>query len=405
MGEEQTSMQGGYEASVEQPQGNYQAEPQQQYEGTPQPAETTSNGETSTFAIRLDPRTGRKSIVSVGADVEEDNTPRVEQPRIDYNNQFSNTYRPQNVQIQQNTQNSVQNIQQNVQQNVPAQNVAQQSNLQNMQFAPQQPAKYQNAGEIIAALNAGNLDESRIPVEMAFQYAQFKQAQQQNIAQQTPAPANVEEQMQARKEFFVKVESMAKEEALKDLGLTEGDLAVAEYSDDAELQQKAAMYNTALAMHRNQIIQNVQNQRMQQIQAQQAQQAIINDVNRQIQELSQSEPHYNEIVNMMSTYFKQVGDFDKGVNYLIALTAYQNGNMTAQQAKDLREYYDKARQAFYAKANNIGTQPRRSPYVESPNGRNSNVNMNNDRAHLIKRLRESTDYREKRAIIGMLAGQ
>ena len=397
MGEEQSySQQAGYEPSQATDNG-YQGN------GTPEPAETTASGEPSTFAIRLDPRTGRKSIVSVGA--EPDDTPQVEQPRIDYNNQFSNTYRPENVQIQQNVQNSTQNIQQNVQQNVPVQNVALQSNVQNLNAASQQPAKYQNAGEIIAAINNGTLDESRIPVEMAFQYAQYRQAQQQQVAQQAPAPQVDEaEQIKARQEYFKQVESLAKERALKDLGLTEGDLAVAEYSDDAELQAKASMYNTALSMHRNQIIQGVQAERAKQIEAQQAQQAVINDINRQIQELSQTEPHYNEIAEMMSNHFKQVGNFDDGVRYLLALNAYNSGNMTAQQAKDLREYYDKTRQALYAKLNNIGTAPRRSPYVESPNGRNSTVDTGNDRATLLKQLRESTDYREKRRIIGLLAG-
>lgn len=371
------------------PEANYEpsnesySEPQQTYqdnyqEGTREPAQT-NDGSPSTFAIRVDPRTGRKSIVSIGEEPEEQQPqpPVVEQPRVDYTTPFNVPPRPQ-----------------------PQQNVVSQQNV-----APPQPAKYQNAGEVVSAMQNGTLDESRIPVEMAFQYAQYKQAQQQQVAEQTPTPDNTDEQLKYRQEYYQKVESMARENALKDVGLTEDDLAIAEYSDDAELQAKASMYNTALAMHRNMIVQNVNAERAKQVAAQQAQAQVVNRVNQKVNELSQTEPHFQEISNSMATFFKDKSiPFDDGVRYLLALNAYNSGNMTEKQEKDLLEYWDKARIAQYSKINGVGTQPRRSPYIETNTSNSSNY-QTNDRQALLKQLRSATDYREKRRLIGLLSQQ
>lgn len=172
------------------PEANYEpsnesySEPQQTYqdnyqEGTREPAQTTNDGSPSTFAIRVDPRTGRKSIVSIGEEPEEQQSqpPVVEQPRVDYTTPFNVPPRPQ-----------------------PQQNVVPQQNV-----APPQPAKYQNAGEVVSAMQNGTLDESRIPVEMAFQYAQYKQAQQQQVAEQTPTPDNTDEQLKYRQQVLNKL--------------------------------------------------------------------------------------------------------------------------------------------------------------------------------------------------------
>ena len=267
-----------------------------------EPSPTTADGSPSTFAIRVDPRSGRRQIVSVGG---EDNG--VEQTQPVYPDMAQQEQISYGLNIPQNLQ------QQNVQ---------------------QQPLpSYANAGEVIAAMNSGTLDESRIPVSMAFQYAQFKQ----NLAKQQAANQQIQmerqqpqqeqqltpEMIQSRQEYFAKVDSLAKTNALKDIGLSEDELITAEYSDDPEIQQRAQMYETALAMHRNNILQAVQAERARQQTEELSQKAIISNINAKITQLSKTEPHFNAIMDNMKTYFKdKTIPFDDGVRYLLAMNAY-----------------------------------------------------------------------------------
>lgn len=366
-------------------------EPQQEPAGATEPSHTASNGSPSTFAIRVDPRSGRREIVSVGGD---DENSGVEQAEPAY----PNMAQPQQPAQQEQITMSL---------NIP----------QNMQVPQAQKlANYANAGEVIAAMNAGTLDESRIPVEMAFQYAQFKQqlAQQQAVNVQRQAEiqqpqqenAITPEMVQARQEYFSKVEKMAVENALKDIGLTEDELVTAEYSDDPIVQQKAQMYQTALTMHRNNILQAVQQERARQETEELSKRAIIANVNAHINQLSQTEPNFKPIMDSMATLFKDKSiPFDEAVGYLLAMNAYNQGSMTEQQANTLGKYWDIARKAYYAKVNNIGQTKPRSPYIEGPANSSNMQNNGMDRASLLKQLRSATDYRVKRQLMGQLLGK
>lgn len=364
-------------------QENYSEAPSTSYsEPQAEPQEASQKPVDSGFAIRVDPRSGKREIVSFGSEPE--NTEQTEQTAPVY----PEMAQPKREQIQMSL-------------NLP----------QNMQATQKQP-NYANAGEVIAAMNAGTLDESRIPVEMAFQYAQFRQqlAQQQvaNVQRQAePQQEITPDVMQARQEYFSKVETMAKENALKDIGLTEDELLTAEYSDDPAVQAKAQMYQTALTMHRNNILQAVQQERVRQETAELSQKAIISNVNAHINQLSQTEPQFNAIMESMGTLFKDknVVDFDDGVRYLLAMNAYNQGVMTEKQATDLQEYYNLARKTIYARINNIGQQRPRSPYVEGSANSSNMQNNSMDRENLLKQLRTATDYRVKRQLMGRLLGK
>ena len=385
----------------------YQEAPQEPV-GATEPSPTASNGSPSTFAIRVDPRSGRREIVSVGGD---DESNGVEQTQPVYQEMAQPRQQQAPQQVQWNTQQPAQ----------PQQKEQIRMNLnipQNLQVPQQQKLpNYANAGEVIAAMSAGTLDESRIPVEMAFQYAQFKQtlAQQQAANVQRQAEMQQPQQetavspdiAQARQEYFSKVESMAKENALQDIGLTEDELVTAEYSDDPVVQQKAQMYQTALTMHRNNILQAVQQERARQETEELSKRAIISNVNAHINQLAQTEPQFKAIMDSMSTLFKDknVVDFDDGVRYLLAMNAYNQGVMTEQQATDLQEYWNLARKTHYARANNIGQPRPRSPYVEGSANSSNMQNSGTDRANLLKQLRSATDYRVKRELMGKLLGK
>ena len=222
----------------------------------------------------------------------------------------------------------------------------------------------------------GIVDESRIPPAFAVQYGQFKekQAQQQAVtqAQQQTTQPTQQNEIQQRIAYMKEIDKIAREETLKQLGLTEDDLKDAEYAnyaDNPDLEERVKSFEGMLAYNRQQIINNVQAQMAKDQQQAAARKAVNDSIISFALNEQRTEPHFKEINESLETFYQSL-PYSKGDKYAKALNSYKAGTATEEQAKVLHEYYEEAKKAFYAKANNLSTTPkpvvRRPASVESP---------------------------------------
>lgn len=275
-----------------------------------------------------------------------------------------------------------------------------------------QPEAYK-ADELLVAMNLGSVDEKRIPDKFKPQYEAYKikQAQQtiatmqadvQNNNTSGNKSAQEVEQRERNKQFYTKVDSMAKELAMKELGITQDDIEAAEYSDDEDLVSRVSNYKSAVEYNRNKIFNDVQAENLRVQQQQETQKAehtaIYSDVKTFIDKAKQEEPNFNAIDVMMLSRYKGM-PYDKAKDIEPTLVALQNGTLTRQQAILLQEYYNDTRKAFYAQASNVGTVPTqvaRPPVVERP-GNRAKVQQKPDFSKL-----RNMNYRDKQRFIGAL---
>lgn len=359
----------------------------------------TRNGEKATFGLKIDKLTGRRSVVMIhDNDAEPISEPSAKQAE-------PNATEPAAVQAGgENTVTSQQTVSQSA--TTPVQQ--QTDNAGQALFGSNDataPAPYRDTAELLAAIQNNTVDERRIPMEQAFAYATYKQQMQQQAAQQAAqdaqqqqAPTNAAD---ARQHFFERVEEVARQATLKDLNLTEEQLATAEYTDDMDLQARAKQFDTSLAWNRNAIMAQVQAAQQQALNARNAVQQIYNDINAKVAEYAKTEPEWKGINSLMSTYFWKM-PHEEAVKYAAAINAYHSGNITEAQAQDLQEYYNKTRVAYYAKKNNLGTvnNPVPSvPKVEKPGNGNNKLP---DNVVTKEQLRNASDYRQRRALIGQI---
>lgn len=325
---------------------------------------TTSSGEQATVAVKVDPLTGRRQIVTF-AKKEHTDTLQNQPNSVAYNQDGSLQQPPADNQTSTQVPNTVEPTASAIDTNIkfdPNGNPL----FGNQQQEQPVSKPYETARELLQAIETGTVDENRIPLELAFPYAAYKaqmgnrlvNAQPQNSA---PAhePISGEE---ARKLFYNRVEEIAHAAALQDCGLTEEQLAVAEYSDDADIQAKAKQYNTAIAFHRQNVINNVQRKQMEQQEVAQRQQAFMQSVANEINQLRSEEKEFDQIDILMGTMYKQM-PYDKAVKYANAIQAYHQGTLTAAQAEDLRAYYKEARTHYYATKNGYGVVNKPAPSV------------------------------------------
>lgn len=367
--------------------------------------ETNTNQEQDfkpTVAIRTNVRTGRREIVTFPVENED--------------NSLQNT--PNNIQYEQEQSAQPQyavaqpegNIQNHVIEGLNVQDMVSDTSTQPLfDLTPAAPAQaqpeYQSAAELLRDIQSGTVDESRIPMSMALQYATFKQQQQQQAVQQPPAQQQPSPD-ELRKDFFTRVENIAQAQALKDSGLTEEQLSVAEYSDDAEIIEKVKVYNTMVAYNRQNIIASVQRAQAQQQQMAESQRSLMNEVRNEINRISATEKNFGEIDKLMATLYTKM-PYQDGVKYASAVQAYRNNNMTPQQAQDLKEYYEKARVQYYAGKHglNVGYNRNAVPKLEGAGNGTLQQMANSSTGVTKEQLRNCTDYREKRNLIGRIVAQ
>lgn len=350
-----------------------------------------------TMGLRFDPRTGRPSISFISQQTEKKEEQQPEQQPAaqeqQVNNQTAAQAQQQQPQVQQPTQ--PQQVQQQPQ--------VQGTPLINNGVVATQDVKPYTASELVLAMQSGLVDESRIPAEYAMQYAALKTQKAQAAqmaAQATNDEAAQQQNIEQQKAFYSRIENMAKTETLKALGITEDDLQAAEYSDDQELIAKAELYESTLAWNRARIAEAIQHEVSANKLAQEKQQAIYNNINNYVAELQSKEPNWNEINVMMSSYYKTGLTYEEAVQVDGAIKAYQNGNITDQQAEVLRQYYEKTRVAYYAKKNNLNTVPTKvaAPQVET----RGSGNADSGSAVTIENLKQAKTMKEKTAVIKQL---
>ena len=333
----------------------------------------TSNGQRATVALKTNPLTGRKELVTF--EQSKDTTPlQNDSNGVAYNQDGEN----QQEKVANVTQNN--NVEPPKSEAVVDQNIVFDANAQPLfGLAQQQPVSetYKSARELLQAIETNTVDESRIPMELAFQYAAYKN-QNKGVTETTASSANANDNIgaahqsaspsteEARKQFYNRVEEIAHQAALQDSGLTEEQLAVVEYSDDPDIQARAKQYQTAIAFHRQNVINNVQRKQMEQQQAIEQQQAFMQNVRNEIANLQATEKEFNNIDILMGTMYKQM-PYDKAVKYATAIQAFANGTLTMAQADDLRAYYKEARTHYYATKNGYGVvnKPTPVPKVET----------------------------------------
>ena len=242
--------------------------------------------------------------------------------------------------------------------------------------AQPQPLPAYTPDELILAIQFGSVDESRIPPNLMIPYGQFKerQAREQAIAsgQQAANQTQKPDETQQRIQFMRDVDATAHEMTLKQLGLTEEDIAnedYNDYSDNPDLKERVNNFKDLKEYNKQQIFAAVQQQRAQAQQQAQAQQAVNNEILAFTQKEIQTETKFTEINQELEKFYKSL-PYDKGAKYAAALNAYKAGKITEAQAKDLQEYYDETKKMVYARANNLSTTPtpvvRRPASVESP---------------------------------------
>lgn len=336
----------------------------------------TASGQRATIAIKTDPLTGRRQLVTF-ADKQQADSLQNEPNGVAYNQDgVGQQSQPQNL-VAETTDSAQVTPQGDVQQEQPLVDP-------NIKFDPngqplfgtqqEQPVSepYKTARELLQAIEAGNVDENRIPMELAFQYAAYK-AQTKNTAGIPGQGSNAEaaetasQQQQistdeARRQFYTRVEEIAHQAALQDSGLSEEQLAVVEYSDDPDIQLKFKQYQTAIAFHRQNVINNVQRKQMEQQQAAERQQSFMQNVYTEIEQLRSSEKEFDQIDVLMGSMYKQM-PYEKAVRYANAIQAFANRTLTQAQAEDLRAYYKEARTHYYATKNGYGVAAKPSPAV------------------------------------------
>lgn len=305
----------------------------------------TSKG--TILQVVINPQTGRRELKEVGT---ENATTQTEQAQKTTENSF----------MENNGQ--------------PLVNATQNANLEASNNSNNQVSPYSESELLLAIQTGAPVDEARLTPQMAVSYGYYKQnlAQQQAIqkAQQEQAQGiSSEEEVKAaaenRNQFYKRVDQMAKENAMKELGLTEEDVEASEYSDDENLINKVELLKTAQEYHRQRILNYVEQEEQKAAQASSMQKAIYQDITNFALNAQKTEPRFNEINKELETYYTNL-PYAKATKYADAVQAYRNGNITQQQTQVLQEYYEETRKYVYGRANNLATIPQKvkPPVVE-----------------------------------------
>ena len=179
--------------------------------GTPPAVETATEG----VAIRIDPTTGARTVVNIGA--EQQTAPPAEEHAEEHAEQ-------------------------------PA--------------TPPQPAPY-TAEELLASMTTGRTDETRIPEELRAPYIAIRQQQQiaaltaqQQMQQSAPPVQQAQESVQDA-EIYRRIQEAAEQKAQQELGITPEELSGMSYSDDPNETKKAEEYRIAVQMNVNAIAREI----------------------------------------------------------------------------------------------------------------------------------------------------
>ena len=243
--------------------------------------------------------------------------------------------------------------------------------------APAVPNAY-NADELFKDFAMGRVDESRVPPELEGYYtsiktqqenAQLRQQaamQQQAMEQQAPAqPAEPVDNTANMVAAYQQMQKYARDKAFHDLGI-DGEQALSElqYSDNEQDKQKYAVFNTAVQQNMQLIGQAVAEQQSRAIAEEQSTRQELEIIRNGVMEYQKTEPHFNEIDQLMGSYW-QTMPYEKAqkviptLNRAVQVFSGQPGARLLPSDKDvLNEYYQECKKVFYAKQTGVGTTPK-----------------------------------------------
>ena len=264
------------------------------------------------------------------------------------------------------------------------------------------PSKY-TLDEFSAAIASGNVDGDRVPEEYTQQYANFKiqqamqayNEQRQAVEQQkaqVEKQLSPEEQKQAVKDFYARLDAEAKERALKDMELSAEQLEELEFEDEAGHMAYKAAYD----WHRQQLIAEVQQKVAQESAQKQAQQAIYQGIMNFVNEARSKEPNFNAIDQIMQTRYKTM-PYEQGRAAEDAINALRAGNITEAQTETLRKYYEDVRREYYAEKNKLSTTPKAAPKPPVVETAGTGNQIPKDNTPDYRALRNATSIRDRKA--------
>ncbi len=225
--------------------------------GTPPAVETATEG----VAIRIDPATGARTVVNIGA--EQQTAPPAEE------HAGENAEHPD---------------------------------------TPPQPAPY-TAEELLASMTTGRTDETRIPEELRAPYIAIRQQQQiaaltaQQQMQQSAPPVQQAQETVQDAEIYRRIQEAAEQKAQQELGITPEQLSGMSYSDDPNETKKAEEYRIAVQMNVNAIAREIDAYQSNLAQQQAEAQAFAAEFLPKMQQAQAKEPNFNQIDVMMESYY------------------------------------------------------------------------------------------------------
>jgi len=252
------------------------------------------------------------------------------------------------------------------------------------QGQPASPTPY-TVDELALDLQLGTVNEARLTPQQAFKYGQYKERMTQQSAirqaqgqaeRQLAAETNTaKQQLDAKREYLKKLDETAKEMAMKELGFkTQDDLDAAEYSDDEETVKRFEDFKRVSEYNRTVLERDIETRRAEherkQTELREVQQGIRDYVAKEMA----SEPHWNEINSMLTDYYKQL-PYEQATKYasVVEQILEKKRPLDQAQAAVLKEYYDRAKQEYYARSHgldkNVRTQiqsGRKPAKVETP---------------------------------------
>ena len=185
--------------------------------------------------------------------------------------------------------------------------------------------------------------------------------------QQAPAEDTGADEVAQAKEYYNNVNKLAQERAMQEVGITQDELDVAEYSDDQELLDKVSAYKAAIENNRTRIMNDVENIRRvheaERADHANAYQAVVNFAN----EMKKKEPNFAAIDKLMTSRVAQM-PYEKASKIVPLLQKVANGTLTTADLPALQEMYNETRLEFYSKREGVGLAPQaqKPSFVETP---------------------------------------
>ena len=185
--------------------------------------------------------------------------------------------------------------------------------------------------------------------------------------QQAPAEDTGADEVAQAKEYYNNVNKLAQERAMQEVGITQDELDVAEYSDDQELLDKVSAYKAAIENNRTRIMNDVENIRRvheaERADHANAYQAVVTFAN----EMRKKEPNFAAIDKLMTSRVAQM-PYEKASKIVPLLQKIANGTLTTADLPALQEMYNETRLEFYSKREGVGLAPQaqKPSFVETP---------------------------------------